>query len=126
MIPAPKIDARSRQALADQTAELAAHFSRWRPAADGPDLGRSLVELFAGMAGEVLDRLNRVPDRDLLAFLDLIGVQRLPAQAARAPLTFTLADGQTDGLVPAATVVAAPAGGGADEALYEVERDLGL
>ena len=74
----------------------------------GPDLGLALIELFAGMAEQVADHLNRVPDRDRLAFLDLIGIRPLPAQSARVPLTFTLADGQTTAFVPAATVVATP------------------
>ena len=42
----------------------------------------------------VLRRLNAVPDRDFLAFLELLGVEPLPPRAARVPLTFSCAGGQ--------------------------------
>ncbi len=123
---APPIDPRTHRDFVDQTTRLAEHFSDWQAPKTGPDLGLALIEIFAGMAGQVADRLNRVPDRDLLAFLELIGIRLLPAQAARGPLTFTLADGQSSAFVPAGTATAVPARAGADEVRYATERDLTL
>ena len=42
------------------------------------------------MVDQLLYRLNRVPDRHYLKFLDLIGVRLFPPAAARADLTFWL------------------------------------
>src|SRR5262249_7814417 len=61
-----------------------------------------------------------------LAFLDLLGMARLPPQPARVPLTFSLTPGSiTDGVVPAGTqVAAAPAEGEKDPVIFETEREL--
>ena len=37
------------------------------------------------MVDQLLYRLNRVPDRNYVKFLDLIGVRLLPPTAARVP-----------------------------------------
>ena len=55
------------------------------------DPGVTLIESFAFMTDVLLYRLNRVPDRLYLKFLDLIGLQVLPATAATLPVTFWLA-----------------------------------
>ena len=79
--PAPRIDPRDHAALVRDTERLAQLLSPWHPPADGVDLGRALIGLFADMGEQVLDRLNAVPDRDFLAFLELLGVERLPTRA---------------------------------------------
>ena len=120
--PAPRIDPRGSADLVRDTQRLAALLSPWRPPAEGTDLGGALIELFADMAGQVLDRLNAVPDRDFLAFLELLGVERLPARAARVPLTFSLPPrSNAEGFVPAGTPVATD---GPVVARYVTERDL--
>ncbi len=101
-----------------------------RPAPQGPnteeDAGWALARIFGRMAELVVTRLNRLPDRNFLAFLDLIGTRLNPPQAARVPLTFQLAAGsQVDTLVPAGTQAAAlPREGEAEAPLFETERDL--
>ena len=49
----------------------------------------TLIELFAWMTDQLLYRLNRVPDRHYIKFLDLIGVSLFPPTAARTAVTFT-------------------------------------
>jgi hypothetical protein len=53
------------------------------------DIGIALVELFAWLMEGTIYRLNRVPEKNYVAFLNLIGITREPAVAARAFLTFT-------------------------------------
>jgi hypothetical protein len=99
----------------------------WRPRAEGKaDAGAALVRIFARMAELVIDRLNQVPDKGLLAFLDLIGTQVSPPRPARVPLTFQLAAGSpVSALVPAGTRVAAPAlEKEEEEVIFETEQDL--
>ncbi len=68
------------------------------------DPGVTLIETFAFMVDQLLYRLNRVPDRNYVKFLDLLGVRLFPPSAARAPVTFWLS-------APADTsVVRIPAG----------------
>ena len=97
-----------------------------RPAPGEEDAGWALARIFGRMAELVVTRMNRLPDRNFLAFLDLIGTRLNPPQAARVPLTFRLAAGSlVDALVPAGTQAAAlPLEGEAEPALFETERDL--
>lgn len=125
-VPAPPIDKRSFDALVAQTEQLLQYYSDWRSTANGNEPGRALVRIFARLAELVIDRLNRVPDKNFLAFLDLVGLELLAPQPARVPLTFELAAGSTeDALVPARTPVAAlPAEGEPEPIVFETEREL--
>ncbi|NET44636.1 MAG: baseplate protein J [Okeania sp. SIO2B3] len=78
------------------------------------------------MVKSVSDRLNQVPEKNFLAFLDLIGGKLLPPQPAKVPLTFYLAEGSpVDGLVPAYTQVSAlPAEGSDEEIVFETDQEL--
>ncbi len=89
-------------------------------------MGGALISVFSRFAEIVIERLNRVPEKNFVAFLDLLGASRLPPQPARVPLTFTLAEGATvDVAVPAGTQVSAePSEGEAQPTLFETERDF--
>lgn len=54
------------------------------------DPGITLVQLFAWLAEMILYRLNRVPEKNFIKFLELIGIQLNPPTPARAELTFKL------------------------------------
>src|SRR3984957_8575762 len=71
------------------------------------DPGVTLIETFAYMVDQLIYRLNRVPERNYVKFLELIGVRLYPATAARAPVTFWLSTSQATTIaVPERTVVA--------------------
>jgi hypothetical protein len=72
------------------------------------DPGITLIELFAWLAEMIIWRLNRVPDKNFIKFLELIGIQLEPPAPAHAELTFTLsADNLDDAvLIPQGTRVA--------------------
>ncbi|MBM0744165.1 putative baseplate assembly protein [Phormidium sp. CLA17] len=102
------------------------HAFQWIPPEGKADAGRALIRIFGRMATMVTDRLNRVPEKHFLAFLNLIGAQQQPPQPARVPLTAYLVDNSpVDALVPAHTQIAAVAQPGATEkVLFETEEDL--
>jgi hypothetical protein len=92
-LPPPKIKDLSYAQLVTKTEELAQHFSDWKPPQDGSaDAGRALIRIFGRMAMMVSDRLNRVPEKHFLAFLNLIGATQQPPRPARVPLTAYLVD----------------------------------
>jgi hypothetical protein len=86
----------------------------------------ALIEVFTRFCAIVVDRLNRAPDKNFLAYLDLLGVAPVPPQPARVPLTFTLSTGSlVDAVVPTGTQVAAPpTEGEKDPVVFETEREL--
>lgn len=139
-LPAPILDERNAAHLARQLALLLRQYvPEWpgvrieRDAAGGGERAvvddpqaRALIAVFARYAELIIERLNRVPGKNLLAFLDLLGAAQTPPQPARVPLTFRLAEGGTvPARVPAGTQVAAaaPAADGAP-VIFETERDL--
>ncbi|MEQ9495390.1 MAG: putative baseplate assembly protein [Deltaproteobacteria bacterium] len=89
------------------------------------DPGVTLVQLYAWMTEMMLYRFNRVPQKNHLAFLRLLGIQTRPARPARADLTFTPARFDfSESIVPRRVPVAA-AGGAADEPLvFETDEAL--
>jgi hypothetical protein len=115
---------------ADLVAKLHSNVPEWSaidPKSGQPEpVGAALVGIFARFGEIVIQRLNRAPDKNFLAFLDLLGVAPNPPQPARVPLTFTLAPGTTvDAVVPAGTQAAAPAGeGDQGPVIFETEREL--
>src|SRR5512145_2290153 len=54
------------------------------------DPGITLIELFSYMTEMLVYRLNRVPEKNYLKFLEMMGLRPQPASSARAELTFYL------------------------------------
>src|SRR5437764_3044511 len=124
--PAPKIDPRSAQDISRQLRKLLAVYApQWKEASSS-GLSAALVGIFSRFSEIVIQRLNKTPEKNLLAYLDMLGLSVLPPQPARVPLTFFLTSGSlTDALVPAGTQVAAkPAAGDTGPVVFETERRL--
>ncbi|WP_426513864.1 baseplate J/gp47 family protein [Dactylosporangium sp. McL0621] len=110
-LPAPNLDDR---AFADLVREARERIARTCP--EWTDLsvhdpGITLVEAFAHLTEVLLYRLNRVPEKTYVEFLNLLGVARRPPAAAWTALTFarTGEDRPRVG-IPAGTAVLAAAG----------------
>lgn len=127
-LPAPPIDSRTSREFVRQLEQLLreVYTAGWKEFRADRGASLALIEIF-GRFGELMTkRLNQVPEKNLLAFLDMIGASLLPPEPARAPLTFSLVSGSTvDGLVPAGTRVAAvQAEGEAAPVIFETESEL--
>ncbi len=121
----PQVDKRT---ATDIDAQVRALMKLYLPGFSGQSKGTSaaLIGIFSRYAEIFIQRLNQAPDKNFLAFLDLLGASLLPPQPARVPLTFSLATGSaSDGRVPIGTQVAAPPGPGETEpVIYETEHEL--
>jgi hypothetical protein len=110
-IETPKIDPRRAEQIYDQALRLArAYCHEWgnvlKEPPDEKDIGIVLLKLFSKLTETVIRQLNRIPEKHLLAFYDLVGIDLLPPAAARAPLTFSLSEGSKGGVsVPERTQV---------------------
>src|SRR5262249_14234507 len=77
------------------------------------DPGITIVELFAWLTEMMLYQINRVPDRNYIKLLQLLGLEVRQAIPARAHLTFTPAPGAAVRSVrPRARLSAQPSGNG--------------
>jgi predicted phage baseplate assembly protein len=107
VLPAPNLDDRRFQDLVDDAKRLVQqHCPDWTDH-NVSDPGVTLIETFAYMVDQLLYRLNRVPDRHFVKFLDLLGVRLFPPTAATAEVTFWLsAPQEATVVVPVNTKVA--------------------
>lgn len=108
-LPAPNLDDRRFQDLVDDAKRMVAlKCPEWSDH-NVSDPGVTLIEAFAFMTDELLYRLNRVPDKLYVAFLDLIGVTLFPPTNATADVVFWLsAPREEPVVVPARTEVGTP------------------
>ncbi|MFC2005144.1 putative baseplate assembly protein [Chloroflexota bacterium] len=60
------------------------------------DPGITLIEMFAWMIDILLYRLNRVPEKNYIKFMDLIGIQLEPSKPAHVNVTFRLSAPQPE------------------------------
>jgi hypothetical protein len=99
-IPAPNLDDRDQKQLLDEASQLISQrFPNWDESSGNP--GQVLLEVFAHLTEALIYRLNRLPEKAYIQFLNLIGTRLNPPTAASAALTFAL--GQ-----PASAVVEIP------------------
>jgi predicted phage baseplate assembly protein len=124
-LPAPNLDDRRFQDIVDEAKRrITRHCPEWTDH-NVSDPGVAIIELFAWMTELMLYRLNQVPDRLYVKFLELIGVELFTAVPARADLLFMLTaprDGPVR--VPAGTQVSTERGGDEDPVVFLTEGDL--
>ena len=95
-LPVPNLDDRRFQDLVDDAKRLVQQRCPEWTDHNVSDPGVTLIEAFAWMTDQLLYRLNRVPDRHYVKFLELIGVRLFPPTAARGEVTFWLSAAQPD------------------------------
>jgi predicted phage baseplate assembly protein len=82
-------DRRFDQIVAEARRRIPGYTPEWTDLNES-DPGITLVQLFAWLSEMIIWRLNRIPDKVFIKFLDLIGVQLAAANPAQVELTFTL------------------------------------
>lgn len=121
-INAPLLDGRDADKIADQVEEALADYG-WQGKEGGA--GRALVRLFARLSELVINRLNQVPEKHFLAFLNEAGIDLLPPRPAGGELSFKPAkDAPASISVPAGTQVATVQTETQPEVVFETQRDI--
>ncbi|WP_112242939.1 putative baseplate assembly protein [Kribbella monticola] len=90
-LPAPGLDDRRYPELVEDAVRLVRQACPEWTDENPADVGIALIEAYAYLTDQLFGRLNQVPDRLQLKFLDLIGLRMVPPTPARAPITFWLA-----------------------------------
>lgn len=121
----PKIESRKCSEIYKLLKEFIPHYTPEWAGSDEKDPGVALLKVFSHMTESVVHRFNQAPQKNFVAFLDMLGIKRLPAQPSRAPVTFMLAKGlEKDILIPERTQVAADKNSEHDELPFETENSL--
>ncbi|MFF3861510.1 putative baseplate assembly protein [Streptomyces sp. NPDC002209] len=126
-LPSPNLDDRRFQQFVDDAKRYIQQRAPEWTDHNVSDPGVTLVETVAHMADQIVYRLNRVPEKNHLAFLDLVGITLFPPSAARTDVTFWLSAPQEDVvLVPAGAEVATLRTEREEAVVFATERDLAV
>jgi uncharacterized phage protein gp47/JayE len=122
--PQAPTDVRDLQEIAGEiAARHPGYVPEWTPADNSA--GNGLAWIFARFLQVVAQRLAQAPEKNRLAFFDVLGLELVPAQSARAPVVFTITPGAPDNQAPAATQVSAPPPpGSSDQIVFETEQSV--
>lgn len=88
------------------------------------DPGITLMQLFAWLSEMIMWRLNRVPEKNFVKFLELVGLDLDPPAPAVTELQFTLVKRATSTTVGAGTQVALGAASDGPPVIFETDADL--
>lgn len=125
-LEAPKLDDRTFDDLVREARlRIPRYTSEWTDFNDS-DPGMTLVQLFAWLSEMLLYRMNKMPERSYIKFLQLLNMELRPAQPAVAHLTFSAEKGAPDvpPVPPGARIQAKPPGG--DALIFETGEGLDL
>ncbi len=124
-LPSPNLDDRRFQQFVDDAKRYIQQRAPEWTDHNVSDPGITLIETVAHMADQIVYRLNRVPEKNHLAFLDLVGISLFPPSAARTDVTFWLSAPQEEPiLVPVGTEVATLRTEREEAVIFATERDL--
>ena len=126
-LPTPKLDDCTFQNLVDEAKRRIPKYCPGWTDHNVSDPGITLIELFAYMTEQYLYRLNQVPDKNYIAFLNLLGTCLEPPQAATGSVTFDLTSPpgpQQTFTIKAGTEVAKQHTGIKEAVVYWTDRDV--
>ncbi len=127
MLPAIDLDDRTFQQLVDEAKRtIQRQCPSWTDH-NVSDPGVTLLEAAAAMVDQLLYRLNRVPDRHYVKFLEMIGVELRAPASARGSVTFWLSAPQPQTVrVRAETEVSTPRTDVVDPIVFSTTEDLDI
>ncbi|MCC6626333.1 MAG: putative baseplate assembly protein [Chloroflexi bacterium] len=124
-LPAPNLDDRTFQNLVDDCKRMIPRYCPEWTDHNVSDPGIALIELFSWLVEQMLYRLNQVPDKNYIKYMDLLGVRLRPPSAAQAEITFWLSAAQpTPITVPLQTEVATLRTEATEALVFTTEHDL--
>ncbi|MFI6090572.1 putative baseplate assembly protein [Streptomyces sp. NPDC051218] len=124
-LPSPNLDDRRFQQLVDEAKRYVQQRAPEWTDHNVSDPGVTLIETFAYMVDQLLYRLNRVPDKNYTAFLNLLGIQQFPPAAARADVDFWLSAPQPETVtLPTGTEVATARGEAGEAVVFATTDEL--
>ncbi len=124
MIPVPNLDDRTHREIVEEAIRLIPQYCPEWTNFNPSDPGITLIELFAWMTEMAIYRLNKVTDKNFIAFLNLMGVRLQAPQPARALLQFNLVPGAPPTWIAAGTPVSTVPTGKDDPVVFETSEDL--
>lgn len=123
MTKKPVLDGRSREDILERQRAIAPYYVEdWNP--ENADAGTVLFEIFSDLAEDVIERLDRVPEKHQTAFFDSLDFSTYPPQPSTVPVTFEVDDNTTRNIrIDPETQLTAPEADGRPKQLFETLPD---
>ncbi|MCP4136609.1 MAG: putative baseplate assembly protein, partial [bacterium] len=113
--------------IVDEAIRLIPHYCPEWTNHNPTDPGVALIELFAWMIEMVIYRLNKVPEKNYLTLLDLIGLSLSPPQPSKVLLSFTPVERyEGEVVVKKGIQVSTARSESSDAIVFETEKDLAV
>ncbi len=121
----PVIDKRNREKIYNQVLELAKQYvPEWAVSEEEEDVGVILSHIFSNMFADTIQRFNKMPYKNYIYFLNLLGADILPAISSRGYITVELTDTVKNGVkIKKGTHVYGLSEDG-DRVLFELKDDM--
>ena len=123
MIPVPNLDDRTHKEIVEEALRLIPQYCPDWTNFNPSDPGITLIELFAWMTEMIIYRLNKVTDKNFIAFLSLMGVKLQAPQPASTLLQFSIAEGSAPTNVGAGSPVSTVQKGKEEPIIFETNVD---
>jgi predicted phage baseplate assembly protein len=124
-LPAPRLDDREFQDIVDECKDRIHRLCPEWTDHNVSDPGVALIELFAWMTEMILYRMNQVPDRLYIKFLELIGIELYGSSSASTELLFKLTAPQPQPVpIPAGVEVSTEGVGDEEPIVFMTDEKL--
>lgn len=124
-LQAPNLDDRRFADLFEEAKSLIPRYAPEWTDHNESDPGITFLELDAWLHETILFRLNQLPERHYIKFLQLLGIELRPARPAQADITFKLSRTDVDAvIIPKGVRIAGPTSDDGQPILFETEKAL--
>lgn len=90
----PRIDERNKEEIINYIKSIAPYYApEWRVNLEDMDMGTVLALIFSEMFSGTIERLNKVPYKNFITFLNSINARLYPSVPAKGYITLNLVDG---------------------------------
>ena len=115
----PVLDGRSREDILERQRAIAPYYlDDWNP--ENADAGTVLFEIFSDLTEDVIERLDRVPEKHQTAFFNSLDFSTYPPQPSKVPVTFEVDDSTSANIrIDPQTQLTAPEADGRPQQLFE-------
>jgi predicted phage baseplate assembly protein len=126
-LPAPRLDDRTTQDIVNECKQRIHRLCPEWTDHNVSDPGVALIELFAWMTEMILYRMNQVPDRLYIKFLELIGIELYGSASASTDLLFRLTAPQPEPVtIPAGVEVSTEQVGDEEPIVFMTDEKLSI
>lgn len=121
----PYIDKRSKEDLIKYIKDVAPYYtSEWRFNTEDPDMGSVLAIIFTEMFHETIKRLNEVPHKNFVTFLNTIDAKLCSSIPAKGYITLKLVDGVDEGVMVKSREKLSASGSNSERVIFETIKDM--